>query len=101
MELMDNLQASINTVVGDEGKSKEIARQITRDFGGAQLYIPYEKNAFREEMEEEIVNEFDGANSREVARKYGITVSTFYKILKKVRKKRIQREEASQGTLFE
>ncbi len=104
MELIDTLHETVNKVLDDEDKASEVVRQITKDFGGEQLYIPQERTAYRIEIDREIYNAFNGCNVKELARKYKITTSAVYKIIKRqraMRQKQVQEEEKrSQGYLF-
>lgn len=100
MEIIDTLVDSIDKEVGDKEKSVRIVRQLTRDFGGGQVYIPQERYAFREEVEDEIYRSFDGCNIRELSMRYKCSRTTIREIIKRVRKRRIDAEKASQGRLL-
>lgn len=100
MQIVETLTESIAKEVGDMEDAKKIVRRITRDFGGEQIYIPQERYAFRLEIEEELYKDFDGANLREVAKKYGVSNSSAREIIKRVRKRHAAAAEASQGRLF-
>lgn len=100
MEIVDALTESIAKEVGDVDGAKKIVRRLTKDFGGEQVYIPQERYAFRREVEEELYRDFNGANLREVAKKYGMSNSSAREAIKRVRKRRAAAAEASQGRLF-
>lgn len=52
-------------------------------YGGQKIYIP--KNGFFENMirDENIIHEYNGSNTSELARKYNIGRDRIYKILRK------------------
>lgn len=65
------------TLYKDIKKGKSII-DICREYGGLQVYIPLPSRYIRHK----IVKEFTGANHKELARKYGLSVRQVYRILK-------------------
>ena len=72
-----------------------IIEKIMALYGGIQLYIPFEKTAFRDVIAEEIYKRHteEGANMRDMGRDYGITFSHVYRLWKKGRKIKLTREQ--------
>ena len=54
---------------------------LMRHYGGATIYLPTVAHAFRDIRDQKIREGFDGANYRELARRYNLTVSHVRKIL--------------------
>ena len=69
MNLFERLYEDIK-----KGKSK---KEICREYGGLQIYIPTEKRFLREKIKQE----FNGANHRELARKYSLSLRHVYNLL--------------------
>ncbi len=91
---------SVKKVVGDESQATRVVRQLLADFGGTQVYLPMVATAFRDELEAEVYDSFDGSNQREICTRYQISFTTLYAIIKREREKRIgKREEDAQGVL--
>ena len=67
---------------GDPETALNIAKAIQRRFGGGLVYIPLGKAYLRERRDAGILKDFDGRNHAELARRYGVTVSTVYEVLK-------------------
>lgn len=101
MELLDEIIRSVAEVLGDEDLSRKVVRRLTKDFGGMSVYIPQERNAFRNDIEHELYDQFDGANHRQLARNYGFSVPTIREIVRRIRAERLAQERASKGTLAE
>jgi Mor family transcriptional regulator len=79
--------AELVELVGVEG-----ALRIVHRFAGQQLYVHKPERAFRRLREERLRAEFTGANHAALARRYGMSVSHVYDILR--------RPDAEQGELF-
>ena len=88
MAIADDLVSSVNKVIKQEDVSKKVARQVMRDFGGSQIYIPLEKSAFKEDIEDEMFEMYTGANISEIARKYNCSFTTVYDSIKHVRERK-------------
>lgn len=101
MEVIDTLFSSIDNVLNDKALSRKVVRQLCRDFGGEQVYIPQERSAFREEIQEEIYKEYlRTANVKALARKWGMTASQIYRITKEVAVRHRKARKPVQGVLF-
>lgn len=57
-------------------------------YGGISVYIPMPKSDYLNARSKIIEKEFDGKNHLELARKYGISIQTVYKILERARKRK-------------
>ena len=95
MAIAEDLVSSVDKVLGEKEKSKKVARQVMRDFGGSQIYIPLERSAFKEDIENEMYEMYNGANISEIARKYSCSFTTVYDSIKHVRKRRAERKKTS------
>ena len=80
--------ASVELVLKDNAKSQDVVRQLLKDFGGMQIYLPLPGSAFREESEKEIYDAYTGDNQREICRRYKITFNTLYVILRREKNRR-------------
>lgn len=58
----------------------EVAEVIRRRWGGTQVYIPRGSDFFLSKRDEEILEEFNGTNGKELCRKHGITTRRLYQI---------------------
>ncbi len=105
MELIDSLISSVNKIVKDDDMAHRVVRQLTRDFGGDQFYMPKERSAFRDDIESDICEAFDGCNAKALARRHGLTTRTIYRIIEQQRSRRAKEREdaarAAQGDLFD
>lgn len=57
--------------------------EITKMYGGNNVYIPTYKSAIRNSRNREIVEKYDGFNANELATQYGISVNQVKNIVKK------------------
>jgi len=48
---------------------------LAEEFGGCPLYIPTVRNMFKKCLISAVIAEFDGANHRALAKKYGFSVN--------------------------
>ena len=75
------------------GTSKEalhrLACALRVEFGGDALYVP--KSEPRTARDAAVVQAFDGRNRNSVCRRFGISRSTFYEIMKRTREDRLGR----------
>lgn len=100
VEMADHAAAVLREAHGfDPEKADHAAFEIVRAFaksvGGAQVYIPTADSLLRHERDEAIWRDFDGRNTLELARKYGVTVIHVCRIIKR---KRAELRRASQNT---
>ena len=89
------MAAAVDAVIGNWETSKQIVRKILEEFGGAQIYLPLASSAFKDEDQTAMYDEFDGANIKELCKKYDITRKAFYDKIKAERKKRFGRTTRS------
>ncbi|PSJ67006.1 hypothetical protein C7J99_22995 [Brevibacillus brevis] len=59
----------------------EATLKLIKKFGGDMLYLPKEETIFRSIRDKRIKAEYNGANYKELAQKYNITVSWVREIL--------------------
>lgn len=91
---------SVEKVLGDHEMAKSVVRQILDDFGGMQIYLPMASNAFKDDDDVRIYDDFDGTNHREICRKYNISFATFYNIIRREKDRRAgERSERLQSRL--
>ena len=78
---IDEFRGVIVDAVGDEVGEK-ILNKITTLFGGAQIYIPMEKGAFRKIIALEIFEHYDGSKKkvRDLCREYGMSFTQVYRL---------------------
>lgn len=86
-----NLKAETALQIGED-----VAGVIADDWGGQSLYIPMNLGSKRATRNAQIYKEFTGDNHQELARKYGLSDSFIYRILKD----EIERRRTPQGSLF-
>jgi len=90
--------SSVNRVVDDEVLARDVVRQILRDFGGMQLYLPKADSAFRVDDDKEIAELYNGTNMKQICRKYNVASNTVYAIVRREKdRKAKERAERSQG----
>lgn len=87
---------SVEKVLDDPELSMKVVRQLLDDHGGMQVYLPLAESAFRLEDEAQIYDEFDGANIKEICRKWKKSFTTVYQILEREKERR--RIEAVKST---
>ncbi|MFZ1828293.1 MAG: Mor transcription activator family protein [Candidatus Competibacteraceae bacterium] len=61
---------------------------LSRTYSGCQVYFPKQKALKRHQRDEALYREFTGNNHTDLARRYCLTVSHVYEIVKRVRKAR-------------
>ena len=64
---------------------ERIADLIAEEWGGQSLYIPIGLARRRAVRNERILEEFTGDNVPQLARKYGMSIQTVYRIVKRER----------------
>lgn len=63
----------------------EAADAVRKEFGGQIIYFPKGTKFELEGKADEIFNKFTGANQRELAAEYGVSVPHVYRVIAKVR----------------
>ena len=99
-ETVKEMVESVDKVLEDPALSKKVMRQFLDDFGGIQMYLPRPESAFKLEDEAAIYDDFDGANMRHICRKWKISFSTGYQIIKREKERRSKPIDLPQETLF-
>ena len=77
---LNDLQEShreIAEVIGVEAMVK-----LSKTYGGNNIYIPQSKELIKNKIYEEIYEEFDGSNLKELTVKYNVSKSTVYNIVR-------------------
>jgi len=82
----DILQKQIN-MPPEEAKLAALAivKQLAKDWGGQQVYIPKSMMLELDERDRQIYKEFTGTNQPQLAKKYNMSVVRVYQILDFVR----------------
>ena len=77
----EELRGILSDAVGD-GAGERMLQKLMITFGGIQLYIPMEKNAFREVIAREIYDRYDGTNAKikDLCREYGLSFTKVYRL---------------------
>ncbi|MGL5913909.1 MAG: Mor transcription activator family protein [Bacteroidales bacterium] len=80
-KIADEVRGVIADSVGD-ADADNIAETLFRFFGGATLYIPLEKTAFRKDIAHEIFEDYDSSTEsmRDLCRKYGMSFTQIYRL---------------------
>lgn len=68
-------------IIGTENLMK-----LVEEFGGTQIYLPRKNQLMKEYIYKAILKEFNGSNRRELSKKYDISESTIYRIIKQASK---------------
>ena len=89
-ETVTEMVDSVEKILDDKDLSKKVIRQLLKDFGGMQVYLPMADSAFRIDDDKTIYDEFDGGNMKEICRKYSMTFNTFYAILRREKTRRAE-----------
>lgn len=76
MEDLPLIYQALAKIIGPENTLK-----LAEEFGGQELY--FLKLRLLKERDRRIIEEFNGGNTRELAKKYGVTPSWVREILKK------------------
>jgi len=87
----DKLRGVLADAVGD-GPAEEMLERIMRLYGGIQIYLPLERNAFRKTIALEIFARLgtDGLTMTDLAREYGITFSHAYTLWREGRAEKLR-----------
>ncbi len=89
LQIADTVAQTLRSRGLSEPEANSLAYHIMRDlvrvFGGMQTYIPMATCIDVYEKREAIAREFNGRNTRELAKKYGVSVVHVYRILKQQR----------------
>lgn len=74
---------------------------LSKEFGGTPFYIPSTKELLKNTIYGSMMEEYDGTNIKKLAVKYGVSVSTAYKVLdKKIKSHKSNPFKEDQITLF-
>lgn len=74
---------------------------LSKEFGGTGFYIPSTKELFKNTIYSSMMDEYDGTNIKKLAVKYGVSLSTAYKVLdKKIKGHKSNPFKEDQITLF-
>ncbi len=85
-ELADVVHVSQQTITAWENDKAEPSSSaiaaLADYFGGTHVYIPKMEKLLKKVKYKAIIEEFDGGNIRKLAKKYDVSESTVYRILK-------------------
>ncbi len=89
----DEMYGVIADEIGD-ADAQRICDIISALYGGAQWYVPLERNAFRDVIAQEVLASYDGRleTMRDLCRKYGCSFSWIYKLYHEALSKKSQLE---------
>jgi Mor family transcriptional regulator len=87
----ENLRRVVEDAVGG-GAAEKIVGRIMRLYGNMQLYIPFERTAFRKTIALEIYERYgrDGSSMNDLARDYNISFTLAYDLWKKGRHEKLK-----------
>lgn len=102
VDLAQNVAATLAELLGlDQEKAeqtgREIADRMAAHWGGQNIYFPMGLSYKLSQRDQQIYDEFTGANHSDLARKYGTSLQWIYKIVKAIHKEEIARR---QGDMF-
>ena len=81
--LSDEMHREIATEIGMSNFLK-----LSQLVGGGDFYVPRQESILRPLRNQKIQEEFNGCNTKELARKYGVSQRWVYQIVKRSAKKR-------------
>ena len=87
-------QAGLETEVA-QAMAEDVTDGICKAFGGTDIYIPQGRKSFSTKRRVKVWEEFTGNNYQALAKKYGLTSKTVYKIIREMTaevRKRSQKE---------
>lgn len=64
-----------------EDLTEALVTRVVQRLGGANIYVPVSRIIERRKLGQEIVAHFDGRNTRELARRFGISVRQVQRLL--------------------
>lgn len=77
LELLSEEHRELAEIIGIDNLFK-----LSKQFGGTVIYIPRENRLKKNTIRRQVVEEFNGTNSKQLSKKYGISYSTVWRILK-------------------
>lgn len=100
-ELLDDIAAHTATVLSEHGIDAALAEQagsavadhLANQWRGATLYIPSDYHHRLTKRDLQILGEFNGRNHHALARKYNLTPSSIYKLLKRTQDRKFDRDQ--------
>ncbi len=104
-ELLRDLADQVKSVLmeyGDERADRaevlgiEVAERISKSWGGSIIYMPLGTAIGRHKKAIEVWEEYNGYNTKALARKHGVSEQWIYKVIRMMRK-----EDRRQGDLFD
>ena len=106
-ESVTDLINSVTKVTNNNELSCKIVRQIARDMGGQQVYIPLEVRAFKDDFEHEVFEDYRRSDGsvKALAKRHGISAREAYRIINRCNRRRKEemkeRINNSQPSLFD
>lgn len=79
---LDDIPVSFQAMVEVIGIEKFL--EISKLYGGMNMYIPIYSRVIREARNREIIEKYNGVNVNELAIKYGISVVSVRRIIKNI-----------------
>lgn len=68
--------------------------KLSRHFGGTSIYIPQKRELVKLKVYELIKNEYNGTNIKELAKKYDVSESTVYNVVRDILMRGSEKREA-------
>lgn len=69
-----------------EDLAEALVSRVVQRLGGANLYVPVSRIVQREKLAQEIATNFNGRNTRDLARRFGVSVRQIQRVLLSQRK---------------
>ena len=85
-DFLINLRETITTHHIDDATAEAIVSTMSKMYGGCPIYIR-KNDGQNSERNAEIYRQFNGKNSTDLCRKFGLSYQQIYKIIAKERKK--------------
>ena len=61
----------------------EVVYSLINNFGGSDFYVPTKKNVFGSCLEKDLLANFDGKNTKQLAERYGFTLRHVQRLIKR------------------
>ncbi len=75
--------------------------RLSEAYGGTSIYIPKIDDMLKSRKNAAIIREFDGGNIKQLARKYGVSERTVYRLVKGLLEVRRRQPLEGQTSLFD
>lgn len=101
-QLLDDLASYVASALLGIGIGEDAANlagdvaadEVAAQWGGQLINIPKDHHRKLSDRNRQILEDFDGTNHSELARKYGLSTSSIYKLISKLKKERRREAQA-------